>query len=257
MDCLLLRKRFKVCQDLLNKGVQGDLVIPCHSLQFAHIQQGLDHLAQALVLLGHHTDGLLRTGIVGRMLGRVVQVQLQLHHSQRSAELVCRIRRELPLHFKRLGQARQHPVVGNTQPAQLGDAAFLNVGVRQVLRLHLLDFIGKFAERLQGASAYKIGGNAAGKRHQRREQQAVLFVICLVVVDLHRKIADKIIPRIIGDADVNFGRGGIAAVAQLRVHRMLQRVNIVNAVAVDKQRKAAANHRNAQGGDQGQPPLQG
>ena len=170
---------------------------------------------------------------------------------------MCRIRRELPLHFKRLGQARQHPVVGNTQPAQLGDAAFLNVGVRQVLRLHLLDFIGKFAERLQGASAYKIGGNAAGKRHQRREQQAVLFVICLVVVDLHRKIADKIIPRIIGDADVNFGRGGIAAVAQLRIHRVLQRVNIVNAVSVDKQRKAAANHRNAQGGDQGQPPLQG
>ena len=167
MDRFLLRKRFKVRQDLLNKGIQGNLVIPCHGLQFAHIQQGLDHLAQALVLLGHHTDGLLRTGIVGWMLGRVVQIQLQLHHGQWDAEFMRCIRRELLLCFKRPGQTCQHPVVGNTQPIQLGNAAFLNAGVRQVLCLHLLDSVRKFAERLQGASAYKIGGNAAGKRHQR------------------------------------------------------------------------------------------
>ena len=66
-------------------------------------------------------------------------------------------------------QPFKHLIEGMAELAELRQYVLVDLHVCQVAHLHLLDLRGKAAQRLEGASADKIGEDAAEQRYHRRD----------------------------------------------------------------------------------------
>ena len=97
------------------------------------------------------------------------QFQLRLHQRKRRAQLVGGVASELPLGSKGVVQPFKHLIEGMAELAELRQYVLVDLHVCQVAHLHLLDLRGKAAQRLEGASADKIGEDAAEQRYRRRD----------------------------------------------------------------------------------------
>ena len=97
------------------------------------------------------------------------QFQLRLHQRKRRAQLVGGVASELPLGGKGVVQPFKHLIEGMAELAELRQYVLVDLHVCQVAHLHLLDLRGKVAQRLEGASADKIGEDAAEQRYRRRD----------------------------------------------------------------------------------------
>ena len=110
---------------------------------------------------------------------------------------------------------------------------------------------------------YKICSYSAKQGQQGRNYQAVFLVICLIIVHLNRKVICKFIPLILRNADIYLIRiicvaipDTLSDIISPGIHSLLQRIDIINPVFIDKQRQTATDQRNIQGNDTGKSPLQ-
>ena len=97
------------------------------------------------------------------------QLQLRLHQRQRRAQLVGGVAGELPLGGKGVVQPLQHLVERAAQLPELRNGVFIDPHIGKIVQLHLLHLRGKAAKGLEGASADKIGEDAAEQRYRRRD----------------------------------------------------------------------------------------
>ena len=95
------------------------------------------------------------------------QLQLRLHQRQRRAQLVGSVAGELPLGGKGVVQPLQHLVERAAQLPELRNSIFIDPHIGKIVQLHLLHLRGKAAKGLEGASADKIGEDAAEQRYRR------------------------------------------------------------------------------------------
>ena len=163
---LFCQKR-EICEDLLNHRGKLNLLVSRHLLQITHFKQRFGHLCQPLRLFPQKCKKLRRfRQHIGMLRGE--QLQLCLHQCQRRAQFVGSVAGELPLGGKGVVQPLQHLIERVTQLPKLRQNILVNPHIRQVVQLHLLHLRHKAAQRLEGASADKIGQNAAKQCHHSR-----------------------------------------------------------------------------------------
>ena len=104
-------------------------------------------------------------------------------------------------------------------------------------------------------SAYKICCHSAKKRQHRRDYQTVFPVVGLVIIYLDGKIVRKRIPIIFRNTDIYF----ICIIRLLispGIDSLLQRVNIIHTIFIDKHSQTATYNRDIYSNYTGQSPLQ-
>ena len=104
-------------------------------------------------------------------------------------------------------------------------------------------------------SAYKISRHSAKQRQHRRDYQTVFPIVGLVIIYLNRKIVRKRIPIIFRNTDIYFIRI-IRILISPGINSLLQGVNIIHTVLIDKHSQTATYNRDIYGNYTGQSPLQ-
>ena len=176
---------------------------------------------------------------------------------------MCCIRRKLSLYFKSIRETFQHLVIRDTKLVQFLYSVFPDSRIRQILSLYFLDFLRKFMNGSERMTTDKISRHTAKKRQYGRKDQTVFFVVCFIVVHLNREILCKLIPIILRNADIYLIRiicvaipDTLSDIISPGIHSLLQRIDIINPVFIDKQRQTTTDQRNIQGNDTGKSPLQ-
>ena len=159
-------------------------------MQIAHFQQSTHKGSQTVQLLPQGADQPGSLGIHGWVLLRK-QFQLRLQNSQRGAQLVGCVARELPLQLKGLRQPIQHPIYRPAQLPEFPHGIFVQTGGGNAVLIDPLRLLRKLLQRLQRSAADKISDGCAEDGDHGGDAPALAAKDYFCIVNFLRKMRQQ------------------------------------------------------------------